>query len=114
MTRTLTKDLPAEYLLENNIPFVAVGSSPNKNIIQVDNDHESACYDLTKLLIEQGIKRFSLFCDNTEYMVNKMRMAGFTKAVEEYNLSDLSTVYENTNDESIDYLVDRVLKTNTE
>ncbi len=114
LTRTLTKDLPAEYLLENDIPFVAIGSSPNADIYQVDNDHEAACYDLTKRLIEQGIKRFALFCDNTSFMVTQMRMRGFSKAIEEYKLGDYALVFENTNDDSIDYLVDRVLKTDTE
>ena len=51
LSRTTEKDEPAAYLLANQIPFVAAGSAAEETIIQVDNDHFSACKELTSILI---------------------------------------------------------------
>lgn len=115
LTRTFTKDLPAELLLEKKVPFVAIGSSRQPGIIQIDNDHEKACFDLTTRLITQGIKRFALLCDNPAYMVTKSRMQGFTSAMEEAKLpEDYGLIFDNCNEDSVDYIVDRTLKTDVE
>lgn len=115
LTRTLTKDLPAEFLLSKGVPFVAIGSSTNDKIIQIDNDHEKACFDLTSKLIEQGIRRFSLLANDTGFVVNQMRMDGFKRAIDEAGLSIKDvTIYDNVNDGSVEYMVDRILKSDTE
>lgn len=39
LTRTLTDDAPMRYLQENGVPFVAIGSTDNTGVVQIDNDH---------------------------------------------------------------------------
>ena len=115
LTRTFTKDTLAELLIKKNMPFVAIGSSKQPGIVQVDNDHEAACFDLTSRLIAQGIKRFALLCDNPAYMVTKSRMQGFTNAMKEAELpDDYGLIFDGCNEDSIDYIVDRILKTDIE
>src|SRR5574344_2408893 len=46
LTRTLVHDAPADYLKRQNIPFVAIGTSEDKSIVQVDNNHFEACREL--------------------------------------------------------------------
>ncbi len=115
LTRTLTKDLPAELLQKKNIPFVSIGTSKQSGIIQVDNDHETACFELTTRLILKGIKRFALLCDNSAYVVTKSRMQGFLNALEEHGLSEKNgIVFDDTTDENLEIILERVLKSDTE
>lgn len=115
LTRTYLEDLPAEFLSKKNIPFVTIGLSRETGIIQVDNDHEAACHELTARLIKQGIKSFALLCDNGAYMVTQSRMNGFMNALRETGIPDSSgNIYENADEENLDYIVERVLKTDTE
>jgi len=115
LTRTLTKDLPAELLQKKKIPFVSIGSSKQPGIIQVDNDHEAACWELTSRLIGMGIKKYALLCDNTAYVVTKSRMQGFTNAISDAGLSDSNgMIFEGTTDENLDRILDRIIKSDVE
>ena len=115
LTRTLTHDLPAELLLKKKVPFVSIGSSKNPGVIQVDNDHESACWELTTRLIGMGIKRFALLCDNGAYVVTKSRMQGFLNALEEAGLPESNgVIFDDTTDENMDMILERVLKSDIE
>lgn len=80
LTRTLTDDAPMKYLEENNVPFVAIGSTDDERAVQIDNDHRSACKELTVRLLDQGIKRFALIGGNEGYVVTKNRLSGFQEA----------------------------------
>ena len=66
LTRTLTEDAPMRFLKENGVPFVAIGSTNDDTVIQIDNDHRSACRELTCKLLEEGIKKIvNLICPPT-------------------------------------------------
>ncbi|MBO5209825.1 MAG: LacI family DNA-binding transcriptional regulator [Lachnospiraceae bacterium] len=80
LTRTLVEDAPAKYLKEMQIPFVAIGSTEDRSIIQIDNDHRSACRELTEKLLTQGIRKIALIGGNQSYMVTKNRLGGFMEA----------------------------------
>lgn len=82
LTRTLLKDKPAEYLKKQGIPFVAVGSSPDSNIIQVDNDHRSACKELTSILLMKGMRRIALIGGDETHVVTQSRYQGYLDAFE--------------------------------
>ena len=47
LSRTLVEDAAADYLKKRNVPVVAVGSSADVSLVQVDHDHRSACQELT-------------------------------------------------------------------
>ena len=80
LTRTLTDDAPMRYLEENNVPFVAIGSTDDERAVQIDNDHRSACRELTGRLLDQGIRRLELIGGNDGYVVTKKRLSGFREA----------------------------------
>ena len=110
LTRTLTKDLPAEFLMKKQIPFVSIGSSQYQGIIQIDNDHEAACGELTRKLILQGTKKFALLSNNEALMVTKSRMRGFLSAMEEAGLSENAFIYDDAGDDKLKLIVERILK----
>ncbi len=79
--RTLVKDSGISFLKESGIPFVVVGSTKAKDVIQIDNDHVRACQELTSLLIKKGVKRIALICGDMSHVVNRTRKKGFEKGV---------------------------------
>lgn len=94
LTRTLVHDRPARFLKESGIPFVAVGSSDDKDIISVDNDNYSACKELTSILIAKGLKRLALIGGSTEHIITRTRYQGFADAFSDAGINiDNSLIY---------------------
>jgi len=84
--RTSSINTIERFIESKDIPFVTVGSSVDSSVLQVDNDHEGACMDLTSRLIEQGVRNMALIGGDTKYIVNRNRYHGFIKAYENADL----------------------------
>lgn len=82
LTRTLADDAPMKYLLESGVPFVAMGSSDDDRVVQIDNDHRSACRELTDRLLENGIRNIALIGSDESHVVTGSRLKGFEDAFE--------------------------------
>ncbi len=80
LSRTLIKDAAAEYVKEKRVPLVAVGSSPDSSLVQVDNDHRSACRELTGRLLDKGYRNIALIGGNETHIVTRSRYEGFADA----------------------------------
>ncbi len=80
LTRTLAEDAPMQYLKANAVPFVAIGSTDDTQVIQIDNDHRSACRELTDSLLDRGIRKLALIGGSEDYIVTKNRLRGFEDA----------------------------------
>jgi DNA-binding LacI/PurR family transcriptional regulator len=81
LSRTHVGDKATEYLLEKNVPFVTIGTMVgNKRIIQVDNDHRSACKELTASLLTKGIRKLGLIGGDQSYVVTGKRLQGYMDA----------------------------------
>lgn len=80
LTRTLADDAPMKYLQENGVPFVAIGSTDDDRAVQIDNDHRSACRELTDRLLKRGIKKIALIGGDESYIVTRSRLSGFEDA----------------------------------
>ncbi|MBO5352408.1 MAG: LacI family DNA-binding transcriptional regulator [Lachnospiraceae bacterium] len=80
LSRTLVKDAAADYIKEKKVPLVAVGSSPDESLVQVDHDHRSACCELTRRLMAKGIRRLGLIGGNESHVVTRNRYEGYTDA----------------------------------
>lgn len=94
LSRTLVKDEPADYLRKKDIPFVTIGTAIDKDIIQIDNDHRSACRELTSILLMRGIRKMALIGGNKTHVVTRKRLQGYMDAYLEQSLSvDNSLVY---------------------
>lgn len=104
--RTLRKDKAIRYLKEQGIPFVVVGSTDEKGVIQVDNDHVAACKELTSILRMKGVKRAAYICGDMGQVVTNSRLQGFQEG-----MADAKTqVYLNCNDkESVDRAVEEAV-----
>jgi DNA-binding LacI/PurR family transcriptional regulator len=94
LSRTLVQDAPLELLKQKNVPYVAIGSTEDRTVVQIDNDHVGACKELTSLLLMQGIRKTALLGGNRNHIVTQKRFQGYQEAFHEMNLSmDEATVY---------------------
>ena len=94
LTRTLVNDAPARYLKECGIPFVAVGSSTDPDIITIDNDNFDACRELTSILIAKGLKRLALIGGSRNHIITRTRYNGFMAAFNDAGVdADPSLIY---------------------
>ncbi len=79
LLRTFEEDQQIPLLKERDIPFVATGSTSVHGVTQVDHDHESACRELTSVLLMKN-KKIALLGGNEKIVVNRRRMRGFKEA----------------------------------
>ncbi len=87
LTRAIENDLAINFLKEQDVEFILIGSNTDSSISQIDNDHWQACHDLTYNLIENENQKVAVIGGNMLYTVNKYRYNGFLKAVGEHNIS---------------------------
>lgn len=85
--RTLVHDDRIEYLKKSDLPFVAIGSTAVRGVVQIDNDHASACRELTSILIMRGMKKLALIGGDSGHMVNNIRRQGFEQGIADNGLS---------------------------
>ncbi len=110
ISRTLIKDAPVELLKEKGIPFVTIGSSNDQEVIQIDNDHESACAMLTSILFKQGIEKIALLCGDSTHVVTNSRCRGFVKALREAGVKEPEEyVFKETTGNYLEKVVNEIL-----
>lgn len=80
LTRTFVQDMAIDFLKEAAIPFVTIGSTEDKEVYQVDNNHLEACKELTSLLLVLGMKRIALIGGKETHIVTNNRLQGFLDA----------------------------------
>lgn len=111
LTRTLIDDKPAQYLKKRGVPFVTIGSLMDDDIIQVDNDHRSACKELISILLMKGMRRIALIGGDETHVVTQNRYKGFLDAFEAQNLPiNKDIIYFNVDSSVLsDKIVDNLL-----
>ncbi len=87
LSRTLENDRVVAYLKQAGIPFIAIGSSQDSSILQVDSDHSNACRELTCILLLRGIRKLGLIGGASNLVVTKSRQKGFVDALAQFRLS---------------------------
>jgi len=92
LTRSMARNIDAEYLEENEVPFVMIGSATDKTI-QIDHDHVSACRDLTSSVLSGYDRdalrgRVALIGGEMQYIVNQSRHTGFLEGIRLVGLSE--------------------------
>ena len=83
LLRTFLKDPQIELLLEKKIPFVTTGSTAYRKVKQVDNDQQSACRELTSILLMRQMKHIALLGGSESFVVNQNRYKGYQQAYQE-------------------------------
>lgn len=76
-----------KMLDDSNVPFILSNViSEDQNIPAVNIDFETAAYEITKKMIENGRKNIYLFSTVRRYSANNRKEAGYIKAMEEVGL----------------------------
>lgn len=116
LTRTLADDVAMQYLKENGIPFVAIGSTNDNRVIQIDNDHRSACRELTGNLLDSGIRKIALIGGSESYIVTRNRLCGFEDAfLERAAWGGTRQIFLNIDkDREVNAIVEKLLKEQVE
>ncbi len=83
LMRTFTDDVHVEYLMSQKIPFVTIGSSNYPGVVQVDNDHRSACRELISILLMKRMRRIGLIGGVETHVVTQSRLQGYIDAHEQ-------------------------------
>lgn len=114
--RTLIDDPCVRLLYESDIPFVVIGSTPNENVIQIDNDHVSACRELTSVLLMKGIQKIALIGGDSNHVVNQTRKQGFEEAIKANKrlVRDYWIYMDSDGESNIDRLVDEIRRNGAE
>lgn len=80
LLRTFVKDAQIELLQKKKLPFVTVGSTNYEGTVQIDHDHESACRELTTVMLARQVKKMALLGGNESYVVTQNRYRGYEDA----------------------------------
>ena len=76
-----------EIFDDSNVPFVLANVVfEDSDVPSVNIDFETAGYEITKKMIEEGRKNIYLFSTVRRYSVNNLKEAGYIKAMEEASL----------------------------
>lgn len=86
LMRTFTEDAQIEFLQQKNLPFVTIGSTNYKNVVQVDHDHRNACRELTLVLLMKQRKKIALIGGDEGHVVTQNRLGGFRDAYAQMGL----------------------------
>ena len=93
LTRTVNDDPAIQFLEKQKIPFVTIGSYPDDEIYQIDEDHLNGSRELVTLLLKSGLKRLALFGGNTSYIVTASRKQGFIDAHNDLGIKHPPNLY---------------------
>lgn len=116
LSRSLVNDEPARYLKEVGLPYVIIGSSNDKNVVQVDNDIFTACQELTSILINSGNNKVAYIGGDQAHIVQKTRFNGYIQGFLESDKEiDRAHIYLNiVNKTQIDQTLNRILEQNVD
>ncbi len=87
LAQTYRIDPFAAYLKDQKIPFVAIGSLDDDDVVQVDHDNRGGCRDLTAILLARGMRRIAYLGSAEGKVVNEERYAGYIQAYEDAGVS---------------------------
>lgn len=116
LMRTFTQDQSVEYLKENGIPFVTVGSTNYEDVIQIDNDHKNACRELISILLMKKLERIGIIGGIESHVVTQSRLQGYIEAYESAGLTiDKDIIYVNADREAmVERAVEKLLEANVD
>lgn len=116
LSRTLVEDYAINYLRSKGIPFATIGTVKEKNIIQIDHDHRSACRELTSILLTGEVRKMALLGGNKKHVVTGKRLQGYRDACLEQGIAmDNSMVFMDVISASmVEEIVEKLIKQNVE
>lgn len=79
LSRTMIHDNCVKLLQRYHVPFVAIGRVEDESVPQVDNDQVGASAEMTRLLLQLGMRRIAYMGGRTDYTVNEDRLRGYLR-----------------------------------
>lgn len=115
-TRSVQESMGVQYVQQQGVPFVIVGTYDDKSVWQVDADQENGCRELTSILIKKGMRKIALFCADRTHVVTRSRYKGFVRAFRENDIPiDQSLIFEEAGYPSVaDKAIEDMLKEQVE
>ncbi len=86
LSRTLTDDPCLKLLSAYGVPYVAMGHLEDDTALQVDNDQAEGAAEMTRLLLQKGLRHIAYLGGDINYTVNGERLRGYLRALSEYGL----------------------------
>lgn len=86
ITRTYNDDATVAYLKNEGVPFVTLGCVPDTDVVQIDNDHEEACKELTMMSGIKGRNHIAFLGNHDQHVVNRRRFNGYCEALRSANI----------------------------
>lgn len=83
LARSLERDPLIPLLQESGLPFVTIGRPADAAVQYVDHDQVGGCRELTRLLLQKGLRRMALLGGSMLYTVNQTRLEGYRQAHEQ-------------------------------
>lgn len=83
LMRTFVEDQAIQMLKSRGVPFVVVGSSLEEDVVQIDQDNEGGCRELTSILLMKKLEHVALIGGNENYTVTQKRLNGYLEAFED-------------------------------
>ncbi|MGN0203469.1 MAG: LacI family DNA-binding transcriptional regulator [Coprococcus sp.] len=116
VTRSVMGSADVALLKSKDIPFIIIGYAPEPDMLYVDNDNQTACTELTSILIENGTRRFALLGGDESYYVSRSRLQGYKDAHIQNKLPvNEDLIFMNMNDNTdISAAIDKILQQETE
>lgn len=116
LSRTLVEDAVVDYLCRKGIPFATVGTAREKNMLQIDHDHRSACRELTTILLTGGVRKMALIGGDKSHVVTGKRLQGYREAYLEQGIAmDNSLVFMDVvSGIMVEEIVEKLIQRNTE
>lgn len=87
LSRTLSYDPCMALLQRYHIPFVAMGHLEDETALQVDNDQATAAAEMTRLLLQLGMRRIAYLGGSSNYTVNRDRLMGYLRALDAFGVA---------------------------
>lgn len=102
LSRRVDTTREIQYLKENGVPFVVIGSIEEPDILQVESDNERATRDLVNALIRKGCYKMAVMCAEKRHPINERRFKGIKDAyMENYMVLNQEFVFYNTDSSDI-------------
>lgn len=79
-------DIIVDFLLDNQFPFVIVGSPMREGVHSVDNDNEFISRQASNYLIGLGARKIAFIGGDTNQDFVQLRFAGYKRALEGYGI----------------------------
>jgi len=116
LTRTVIDGEAIKFLKTIDMPYLAIGSCPYDDVVQIDSMNYEGALELTSILLSKNFKKISLVCGNMLHYVTSDRLNGFKDAFKQANMKfDSSLLYTDVVSESgIDKAVEDALRNGTD